>query len=300
MEVVPYGGWERCARLISGDVEALVTLEVGPRVIRLGFIGGRNELHEDPLEVGKTGGTDYRSYGGHRLWIAPEDEVRTYQPENSAVETGEENGWAVFRIQPDQFGMQKEIRMRANGGGAFQLDHRIRNCGSEAVEMAPWALTVMAPGGECYIPQPEHLPFPEVLTPVRPLAMWSYLDMTDPRYTWGKRVIQLRHAANAGPTKVGTFVDQGFAGYWNGGSFFVKRFSADVGKSYPDFGCNFESFTRHDMLEHESLGYLRTLAPGEEARHLEAWSLTRCEKPVNEHEAYSLLAEVAKSLSLRD
>jgi hypothetical protein len=273
MESIPYGGWQNCARILSGEVEAIVTMEVGPRIIRLGFVGGKNELHEDPDEMGLTGVTSYHSFGGHRLWIAPEDKVRTYQPENDPVLFREEGGWQIFSTQGDQFGMRKEIRVRSTGDGGFRLDHRIFNEGTTGIEMAPWALTVMAPGGTCYIPQPEFKPFPAILTPVRPLAMWSYLDMSDPRLRWGKRLIRLRQDKSMPAIKLGTAVDQGYAGYLNGESLFIKRFAHLQGESYPDFGCNFETFTRQDMLEFETLGPLRRLEPGQSVTHLEAWRL---------------------------
>src|SRR5947199_4870662 len=129
MESISFGGWAHCARIVSGEVEAIVTLDIGPRIIRLGVIGGRNELHEDLNEIGKTGGEDYRSYGGHRLWIAPEDKIRTYQPENEPVQHREEDSWFVFAPRPDKFGIQKEIRIKSVGKGGYHLEHRITNGG---------------------------------------------------------------------------------------------------------------------------------------------------------------------------
>ncbi len=61
MELVAYGGWNRCARIVAGNTEAIVTLEVGPRIIRYGLIGGPNELVEYSKDMGKTGGDEYRS-----------------------------------------------------------------------------------------------------------------------------------------------------------------------------------------------------------------------------------------------
>src|SRR5579862_4195581 len=96
MEIVAYGGWKRCARIVSGQLEMIVTLDVGPRVIRFGAIGGPNELVEYPADTGKTGGDEYRSYGGHRLWIAPEEMPKTYYADNHPVEYEVEGDWHVF------------------------------------------------------------------------------------------------------------------------------------------------------------------------------------------------------------
>lgn len=275
MEIVEYGGWKRCARLVSGDVEAIVTLDVGPRVIRLGFAGGRNELHESPKDMGKTGGSEYRSYGGHRLWIAPEDADRTFQPENEPVSLSEVDGWAVFSIPADKNGLRKELRIRAHEQGGFFLEHYVHNDSSESATFAPWALTVMAPGGQCVFPQAPFQPHSSNFLPVRPLVLWSYTDMADPRYFWGTPYVVLRQDPSMGPQKVGSMVEQGWAAYQNGGNLFLKRFGFEPGATYPDMGCNFETFTRQDMLEVESLGPLVTLEAGGVVRHDEAWYLMR-------------------------
>ena len=62
-------------------------------------------------------------------------------------------------------------------------------------------------------------------------------------------------------------------GYLNGGTLFVKRFTFQEGKPYPDQGCSFETFTNEDMLEIESLGPLVKLAPGDSVELLERWEL---------------------------
>jgi len=273
MESISYGGWAHCARIVSGNVEAIVTLDVGPRIIRLGVINGRNELHEDPSEMGKTGSKEYRSYGGHRLWIAPEDKVRTYQPENEPVQHSEEHDWFSFKPKSDQFGIQKEIRIKAIGDGGYHLEHRITNGGKSPLHMAPWTLTVMATGGTCMVPLEPFRPFPEQLTPARPLTLWTYTDLTDPRYILGRRVLRLSQDKRHGPTKIGMGVNQGYAAYYNPPNLFIKRFSHYQSEKYPDFGCNFETFTRQDMLEVEALGPLRDLKPGETVTHYEAWKL---------------------------
>src|SRR5688572_8385291 len=106
MECIPYGGWQRCARLTCGDTDLIITLDVGPRIIRYGLIGGPNELFESPKDMGKVGGEEYRSYGGHRLWIGPEDSLKTLQPENEPVEHWTEGGTDCFRSATDRYGLQ--------------------------------------------------------------------------------------------------------------------------------------------------------------------------------------------------
>ncbi len=55
MEIITYRGW-RCARLTRDALELIVTLDVGPRIIRLGFVDGPNEFCEYEEWWGKTAG----------------------------------------------------------------------------------------------------------------------------------------------------------------------------------------------------------------------------------------------------
>ncbi|MEY3150524.1 MAG: hypothetical protein RLY92_751, partial [Chloroflexota bacterium] len=85
IEKISYSGWPACWRLRNSTVELIATSDVGPRVMRFAFVGGENVLCELPDTLGKTGGTQWRNYGGHRLWHAPESRPRTYHPDNTPV-----------------------------------------------------------------------------------------------------------------------------------------------------------------------------------------------------------------------
>jgi len=291
VEIVPFGGWSRCAKLEAGGIVAIVTLEVGPRIIFYGFDGGPNELVEYPEQMGKVGGDEYRSYGGHRLWVAPEDPETTYEADNSEVQYHLEDDWHVFEPPIGQFGWRRTIRLRM--GDFLELDHRVENHGREPVTLAPWCLTVMAAGGTCFFPLPPFKSHSEALLPAGPLMLWHYTNPADTRWTWGRRLIRLRHDPSLGPQKVGAFVHQGWAAYVNHGNTFLKTFEADTSANYPDGGCNFETFTRHDMLEVETLGKLRSLHPNESAVHREAWRLVRQTPPTDEDAAEAWFAGLA-------
>ena len=296
MDVRNWNGWD-CAVVTSGSLEALITLDVGPRIVKLSRNGGENLLHESPEQRGLRGGDEYRSYGGHRLWIAPESKEVSYFPENEPVEAVEEGGWLCFRSAVDPHGLQRELRIRAGSGDTFELEHRIHNRGTLGFKLAPWALTVMAPGGECIFPQEPHVSHHENFLPVRPLVLWSYTEMSDPRWTWGRRLVRLRHDPGLGPQKVGAFVRQGWAAYRLGEDLFMKSFSAIETGTYPDFGCNFETFTRHDMLEVESLGLLETVASGDYASLRETWTVVAsADIPDEEEAAEGFMQDIADRL----
>jgi hypothetical protein len=272
---VTYAGWPRCIRLTDGRIELIVTTDVGPRVIRFGFVGGPNLFREFEPHLGRTGDDHWLPYGGHRFWHAPEVQPRTYWPDNVPVDHAWD-GRTLTLTQPVEgsTGLQKELAITLDGG--VEVRHRLINRGLWAIEAAPWALSVMAPGGRAIVPQEPFRPQPEALLPVRPLVLWAYTDMADPRWTWGTRYVQLRQDPNqASMQKCGMLNSRGWAAYVLDEAVFIKRFAAIAGATYPDYGCNTELFTNADMLEVESLAPLTRLEPGADTIHVERWSLDR-------------------------
>jgi len=85
MKKVSYGGWKNCILLTNGRIELIATTDVGPRIIRLGNVGGQNLFKEYKEQLGKMGGRNWNIYGGHRLWHAPEASPRTNNPDNEPV-----------------------------------------------------------------------------------------------------------------------------------------------------------------------------------------------------------------------
>jgi len=285
-EKVNYGGWPNCIRLSNGQIELIITTDVGPRVIRFGFVGGQNLFKEYKDQLGKTGGQEWRIYGGHRLWHAPEANPRTYFPDNSPVKYSW-NGKTLKLTQPVETttGIVKEMEITLDAdGNHVALVHRLINKNQWEIELAPWALTVMAQGGRAIFPQEPYRPHPEYLLPVRPLALWGYTDMKDPRWIWGSKYIQLKQDPQATTKqKVGMLNTLGWAAYYLNGELFLKRYGYDPKLTYPDFGCNTETFTNADMLEVETLGALAKLPPNGQVEHIEHWFLYRV--PVGESES---------------
>ena len=135
-EKVAFGGWPNCYRLSNGQIELIVTTDVGPRVARLGFVGQANLFAEFKEQQGKTVGDDWRIYGGHRLWHAPEDTVRTYEPDNRPVKLAQiEGGVRLTQLVEKTTGIEKEIEITLDSGANHvHLVHRLRNHNLWAVE----------------------------------------------------------------------------------------------------------------------------------------------------------------------
>lgn len=287
LEKVNYKGWPNCYQLSNGQIDLIVTTDVGPRIIRFGFVDANNEFKEFEEMAGQTGGQTWRAYGGHRLWHAPEEMPRTYYPDNSPVALETHDGF-VRLVQPSEptTGIQKEIDLRLQPDSAQAIiTHRLRNSNLWSVELAPWALSIMAPGGVAIIPLPPRGSHAENLQPSNSLTLWAYTNMADPRWTWGHKYVLLRQDPEALlPQKIGARVSDGWAAYARDGHLFVKTFDYLPDARYPDFDSTVELFTDGQILEVETLGPLVDLAPGATVEHVERWFLFR-EVPAPEDEA---------------
>jgi hypothetical protein len=286
IEKISYKGWPNCIKMSNVSVEIIITTDVGPRIISFGFKGKDNEFFEDPSQIGKTGGKEWKLYGGHRLWIAPEEKPRTYYPDNNPVRY-EIKGNTVRLISETEntTGMEKEIEVTLEENHV-KVIHRVTNHNLWDTELALWALTVMNSGGKAIIPQEEYMPNPGVpdtpgqkidpryYLPVRNMILWSYTRLNDPRWLFTGNYIILKQDINSKkPQKLGVSNGQKWAAYARKDHLFVKKFDYKPDGIYPDMGCNFETFTNQDMLEMESLGPLTKLAPGKSITHQEDWYL---------------------------
>lgn len=276
IEKTAFKGWPNCYRVSNPVIEFIATTDIGPRIIFLGFKGERNLFHVFDETAGQSGGDTWRNYGGHRLWHAPEDKARTYQPDNAPVEvTKIENGVCLIPKLENRTGIQKVLEVTlAPRHAQVRVVHRLKNTNLWPVELARWGLSVMAPGGFAIAPlnQSRH---PDLLLPNRPLTLWPYTDMRDERYLWGKDFVLLRQKvmSDIGRTKFGLHNQEGWAAYAFDSFLFIKRFQFVPAARYPDFDSSLEVFTNSKMLELESLGPLQMLQSGQEVTYEETWEL---------------------------
>lgn len=290
-ETVPFGGWNNCLRLSNAEAELIVTLDVGPRILSYRRPGGANVLKNYQGQLGGCGEKEWMIRGGHRLWIAPEDEVLSYHRDNEPVSwVSEGDGRVVISSRmASPHPLRKDLSITlADKGSRVDLLHSITNEGSSPITLATWALTVMAPGGTEIIPQPPLGEHPRDLLPNRTAVLWPYTDLSDRRWKLGRSYFLLRQQADGTPTKIGLAHGERWIGYLLGEDLFLKTFPLVKGAAYPDGGCNFETFTNADMLEIESLGPLATLQPGESTSHPEIWHLAEAPAGIDPDDETSL------------
>ena len=285
MKVIEYRGWKNNLLMTNGDVELIVTLDVGPRVIAYRLPGGFNVLKNYDGMMGGTGEPEWQIRGGHRFWLAPEDLTRTYFPDNRPVkyEAIGEHAVKISAPPETEYGVQKEMHLKLGAKGTrVEVTLKVTNTGTTATELAPWGPTVMAPGGVEMIPLPPKSPHPGHVSnakspadyaPNQELILWPYFDFADTRWSFGSKYILLRQDVNKGPTKIGLAHRMGWVAYLNSHTLFVKRFDYRHGAVYPDRGTRYQTFSNEDMLEMETVGELTTLQPGQSAELIETWEL---------------------------
>ncbi|MBL7735331.1 MAG: hypothetical protein JNL51_07725 [Chitinophagaceae bacterium] len=277
-EIMNYEGWPDCVRLYNEGVEVIAATVIGCRILRAGFINGQNFFYLSPEDAGKTGGDDWRIYGGHRLWHAPEAIPRSYYPDNRPVEYFLRDNTLTLRQEREETtGIIKEMEIVLHpSANELTITHRLINKNLWPVSLSPWAISAMAPGGLAIVPQEPFGEGDEYLLPARPLILWSYARMQDPRWFWGNEYILGAQDPNENSEqKIGVLNKQGWCAYSLNGELFLKRFSYAPGRQYPDFNSNNEIYINRHFLEIETLGPMEDIAPGEAVAHTEHWLISK-------------------------
>lgn len=260
--------------LENGRIRLDVLEGAGPRVVRLLAPGGENLFVEMPARAWRTPQGPYRIRGGHRLWHAPEAYPRSYQPDNEGlVIEAVPGGLRLTQPAEPATGIAKALTITlAEGAARATLRHELRNEGMWALELAPWAISQLRPGGLAIMPlgarEPQRGPLPD-----RSIVLWPYTRWGDPRLTMADDYLLAEAQVGMPPSKVGCFGRLGWCAYLLRDTLFVKRFTPRPGMPHPDRGCNIEVYFDQYNLELETLGPLVRLAPGEATAHTEQWEL---------------------------
>lgn len=275
MEATKFLGLD-CVCLQNEALDLLVTQSVGPRLIRLSLRDRQNLLAELPgVSLDCPGAGPMNLWGGHRLWHAPEIKRRTYLPDNEPVTVNEVDG-GLEVIQPTEgpTGIKKSLRIRLPDQSATVIiDHTLSNEGMWPVELAPWAITQLKPGGSAILPQATALADPDGLLPNRRLTLWPYTDIRSPYIQWGNHYIFIHATMPQEALKIGFPNPVGWLAYHLDGTVFVKQANYRAAADYPDFGSSSECYCRAEFIELETLGPRVTLGLGETVVHRETWRL---------------------------
>ncbi|MCL1792388.1 MAG: hypothetical protein FWG34_00810 [Oscillospiraceae bacterium] len=278
---VEYKNYGRCKAISNGLFEMYVTIDLGPRIIKLNLPGKENLMFNDVeremhIDVSKTFGSGkcWYIYGGHRMWVSPEDMPKTYYPDNDPVEAKIEGNKVSFFPGPQTANnLQHSLEISMCGDKpCAKVAHKLENIGENEITGAIWAMSVVAPGGTVICPQPDE---DTGLLGNRCMAFWPYTNLTDARANFYDRYITVKqNGAVNEKFKFGINNTKGWLAYQNHGQIFVKTYEPNhPAGNYPDWGMSTEVFTNHLFSEAETLSELKTLKRGEFIEHAETWRL---------------------------
>jgi len=255
--------------------------EAGPRIVRLiPSWMGENIFAEAPDMTLIAPAGEFHYYGGHRLWFTPESLSGTYTPDNNGVEIEERKNGLLLRGPVDpRTHVRKTIFVQLSASEPFVLvKHTLENTGRQPITLAPWAITMMRPGGIGMLPQQYKNMDVDGLLPNRHFALWPYTHWGDRRLRFGEEFITVKAGAPREGMKFGYFNPHGWLGYLFDDVLFVKRFGVRSDATYPDYGCNSEVFSNHRTVELQSLGAITELAPNQSVAHTETWEVYKEEE----------------------
>ena len=278
---VTYKNYGKCLQLSNESIELLVTVDLGPRIIKCNIAGKENLMFNDvdrkvTYDVSSLYGIgkSWYIYGGHRIWLSPEKFPDSYYPDNEkVVYSAFLNGATFTPIQQDITGLQFSLTVELDETEPkITVTNKISNCLKQPVEGAVWCLTAMDQGGAVIVPQPTE---DTGLLHNRTLSLWPYTKMTDKRIFWGDRYIALRQDPDIEERiKFGINNTYHKAAYVNHGQALVKDFDVNhPNGKYPDGGMSCEAFASGLFTEIESISEIKTLKKGESMTHTERWTL---------------------------
>lgn len=262
---------------------------LGPRIVGL-YVNGvqENLFAETPDMHWPTPHGEYHLYGGHRLWISPED-VFYMCPEEGLDVTNSDDG-VILKSPVDASGLQKELAITL-ASNRVHVTHKVTWHGKKEVAFAPWALTQIRLGGMAIVPFSNL----EGLLPDRNIVLWPYSELNDPRLELHDDLI-LVHAYGIGkPFKIGSFNSKAWIAYNWGDALLVKRFTLDMDGSYPDRHCNVEIYINDLCIELETLGSLQNLQPGSSMTHDETWEVISGQFPFTLESARDINKKLSQS-----
>ncbi len=283
--VESYKDYGRCVEINNGVISALVTVEIGPRIISFGLVGGQNFMNDNRTLLGGKecdkpyadffgNGRRWENLGGHRIWLSPESYPETYTPDDKPCKVVETENGAIFVYAEDsEIGVQKELEIKMDADDTnMQVIMRIKNLTAPR-DFSVWSLSVCSQNGTLIIPMNT---VDTGLLPNRKVSLWSYTDISSENFYWGKKYITVKQIPEgedyAG--KIGVDLNCGTAYYVLGDEILCKKYDTNhPDGNYPDGGCSFETYVCNAMIEFETLSELKTVATGEIHELTEHWSI---------------------------
>lgn len=259
MKIENYKNFGRCVVIERAGVKVMITIDIGPRIIYYGtdkfnFFG--EDIDRNVSKGGEYFDKEYKKgerwylYGGHRVWKSPED-LSTYTPDNYPVryEMSDEYSGNFYCDISQNYAYRLSVSVDKNGGLSVENAVKTIDC---VKKYHVWALSVMCKGGVLRVPLNDKT---DDLNPKQNYVLWPYDNLKDERLQIDENTLTLHQTDNASPFKIGLYSKKGRA-YYTVGDTTLKITCDTINEEgkYPDFGCNFETYTNNHILEIEWLG----------------------------------------------
>lgn len=279
---ISYLTFGNCLEISTDEIELIVTLDIGPRVISYKRHNGKNVFYQDPDKTFFVSneetdsyfykGAKWYGYGGHRLWRAPES-YTTYYPDNEKVDYEVKDNTFRFLSKKQIYNeVEMEIILTIKESNLVEFEGVIHNKSNIDKQFSSWSLSmVKGPGLEIV-----KLPIDETgFTPQRIYTFWGFgAKSNDPRAFYGSDYFALKmEPGNTEPIKVGMRVIDNKIIYLSETNVFVKGFNRIDNEIYPDNNVNYETYTKDLFLELETLSPLKNVAPNQSISQKETWKL---------------------------
>lgn len=271
---IAYAGWQNCIHITNTVFEAVIVVDVGPRIVRYAKVGGPNLLWLDEFTAGQTEETKtWRAYGGHSFDAIVDGEA-FLPPENTAVSYDLTADSVVFHdIQQGDIVKQLTVRMCRRGG--MEIKQTILNNGGDTHTVTVNANTLLRHGGLAVMP---------LMAGEEALYGGKSAELT--------RGETLSFAAQNlvmdAPLRMGFALDELWCGYFTQGSLFIMTSPKAQGVCEDSGNLALEGSSR--CFKMSTYSPQAVLKPGESVLHTVVWNIfIETERPQNEAQAVAAL-----------
>ena len=268
-----------CARLTYDDIEVIVTLDYGPRIVSV-----KRESKPDLIYSGKD--LRLQRNHGHKMRVTIEKSTNAVYCDDSPVRYSPMSDGVSF-IQTLSEPVQLELSMDVvfnTDIGDFMVVHSVYNKSKEDVKLSIYTETPFRSEGFVFIPQSN---IREAERPSRVLSLWDNCSWNDKRLFIGEQYVTVHSNMldieedgefrliggdfNNSRLKIGINNTAGFCGYIENGYALIKRYVHNRNALYPFTGCYAFATVNENYLSIQNTSPFYMIGPGESARHIESW-----------------------------
>ena len=264
-----------CAFLQTEEIDMLVTLDYGPRIVSVKRNGGPNLIYSkaDP---------EYNRNHGHKMRITLEKSTNPVYCDDSPVRyipMADGVSFVQTLTDPAQLELSMDV-VFSSDIGSFMVVHSVRNRSRDDIRLSIYTETPFCSDGFVFAPQSN---IRESERPSRILSLWEKCSWRDSRLFVGDQYVTV-HNDNQDSVprlKIGINNTAGFCGYKEGKYAIIKRYVHNRTALYPFNSCSVFLTSSNGYLSIQNTSPFYLIAEGESARHIESWIFSEYDKKVS-------------------